>query len=298
MAEYDNKTYLENRFEDRPQLETKRYLQYAHGLLNLPKDKMRVLDYGCGVGASVRAINQDGFNVYGTDIDEDAVNAGNKNQISADLENRSRLRVMSSAGTIPFPDEYFDFVYSQEVYEHIENLDTATAEISRVTKPGGMGFHVYRAPLEPIEPHFFMPIVHWLPKNRIREKAISFWAHVGVGERPPQLFEASARQRAAYLYDYSVTQTFYASTSEIDSAFRNNGIDTLIIATNHRKLRKSRIARSTLNITVFDTLVSKLILTFCTGSIFTRKPLGDSDTANQNRLELDGWSGKWKLARK
>jgi SAM-dependent methyltransferase len=41
------------------------------------------------------------------------------------------------ARALTFPDASFDFVFSNSVFEHIDGVDKAAAEIARVLKPGG-----------------------------------------------------------------------------------------------------------------------------------------------------------------
>ena len=40
-------------------------------------------------------------------------------------------------GKIPFPDNYFDCVVSNMVFEHVVDIDLALDEIARVLRPGG-----------------------------------------------------------------------------------------------------------------------------------------------------------------
>ena len=51
-----------------------------------------------------------------------------------------------SAYKLDFSDNYFDFIFSNAVFEHIDNVDGACSEISRVLKPDGcayIGIHLY-----------------------------------------------------------------------------------------------------------------------------------------------------------
>lgn len=298
MTTFDRKEYLASLLSGEPQPETTRYLDVSHHLLGMPKEKMKVLDYGCGVGSSVRAFSDSGYDVYGADIDDFAIQVGNDGQSSLDPEGCPRLRVMDKSGHLPFPDDSFDFVYSQEVFEHIEDLDMAAAELNRVTKPGGLGFHVYRAPFEPIEPHYFMPIVHWLPKNNFRKAIMTFWLRIGIGKGPREIPDASIKERAERLYKYSVEQTFFYPTSDINKAFHRNGMDTLMVVTNHRKLRKSNALNKLLSVRFVSRFVEKLILTFHTGTILTRKTAVDCSVNPPSRVVLGGWSGSWQLSDK
>jgi SAM-dependent methyltransferase len=45
--------------------------------------------------------------------------------------------LQGDAKNIPFPDQYFDFIYSTDVFEHLENPALVIDEIIRLLKPGG-----------------------------------------------------------------------------------------------------------------------------------------------------------------
>lgn len=47
---------------------------------------------------------------------------------------------------LPFSDESFDLVFSSNVLEHIELLDSILLEISRVLTPGGLAVHILPSP--------------------------------------------------------------------------------------------------------------------------------------------------------
>jgi SAM-dependent methyltransferase len=46
------------------------------------------------------------------------------------------LFLVSANGKTMFPDNYFDIVFSEQVIEHVSDLDGCIAEISRIAKPG------------------------------------------------------------------------------------------------------------------------------------------------------------------
>ena len=66
--------------------------------------------------------------------------------------------------TIPWPDSHFEWVISNSVIEHVppSQRDRFSSEIQRV----GMNYLVQTpAYIFPVEPHFVMPFLHWLPKR-------------------------------------------------------------------------------------------------------------------------------------
>lgn len=49
--------------------------------------------------------------------------------------------IETTSDELPFADDEFDVIFSSNVLEHIENLDAALAEQTRVLKPGGLMIH-------------------------------------------------------------------------------------------------------------------------------------------------------------
>lgn len=98
----------------------------------------RVLDIGVGPGllaAEMAAeVGPDGA-VCGIDISEDMLAiAKTRAQVagSAALELRS-----ADANHIPYPDESFDAVVATQVFEYLEDIPGALAQVHRVLQPGG-----------------------------------------------------------------------------------------------------------------------------------------------------------------
>lgn len=157
-----------------------------------------VLDFGCGEGEMVEQYRRAGFHAFGVDIK---------------MEKPSEfLRLITSnngAYRIPFNDNTFDFVFSNQVLEHVFNLREALAEIYRILKPGAVSLHLFPPKLRLIEPHVFVPLggsvqaYSWL----------HLWAFLGVrnsfqkGLSPKEV----ARRNYEYLHNY----TFYRSKKEI-----------------------------------------------------------------------------------
>lgn len=59
-----------------------------------------------------------------------------------------------------FEDESFDIVITQDVFEHIFDIDSAFKEIARTLKPGGA--HIFTTPLD----NFTKPTEAWAKKNK------------------------------------------------------------------------------------------------------------------------------------
>jgi ubiquinone/menaquinone biosynthesis C-methylase UbiE len=124
-----------------------------------------ILDFGCGGGETVLELRSRGFDAYGVDIKLDAGENAFLRLISTDLGYR-----------IPFDDQTFDFVYSDQVFEHVQDHDVALAEIWRVLKPGGASLHLFPPKYRPLEAHTFVPLAGVLQSRAW----LSLWAFLGV----------------------------------------------------------------------------------------------------------------------
>lgn len=90
----------------------------------------RILDVGCGDGQISRLLSATGSRVVGIDP--------TWNQISVAAERGGGAAyVRSGAAALPFGDGSFDAAIACLVFEHIDDVDAAIAEIARVVRPGG-----------------------------------------------------------------------------------------------------------------------------------------------------------------
>ena len=103
---------------------TKRYL----------RPPARVLDAGCGTARLVSDLHRVGFEAWGIDFAEKTVEAVNRYA--------PHLRVqVGDVRALPFPDAYFDGIWSGGVIEHFsEGYDSIMREMWRALKPGGYAF--------------------------------------------------------------------------------------------------------------------------------------------------------------
>jgi SAM-dependent methyltransferase len=124
----------------------------------------RILDVGCGIGTYVRRFRRYSDDVHGIEIEP-----GRVAEASIDLPDI----VLAPSESLPYPDDRFDLVFSNEVIEHVDD-DRATArEMVRVTKPGGAIVIFAPNRLYPFETHgaYFggryvfgnIPLINWLP---------------------------------------------------------------------------------------------------------------------------------------
>jgi ubiquinone/menaquinone biosynthesis C-methylase UbiE len=187
---------------------------------------MRVLDFGCGYGKSMAWFLKHDVAVWGADVSPAQLDRAGVFMSQQGLDT-TRMFLMEN-GKLPFEDESFDLVYSDQVIEHVADLGQMAAEIARVTKPRGLGAHSWPGQRRVVEVHVRQPFVHWLPKNRLRHGAMLGWAAVGVKQPywPPELPEdASLREFVSFKYRYSVDGVFYRRFPEIVRTFTAHGLE-------------------------------------------------------------------------
>lgn len=102
--------------------------------INLLGRNIEILDVGCGDGKSIDLFKKSEiqFNWKGLDIES-----------SPEVRSRARTdgEFYSYDGiNIPFPDESFDIVFSNQVFEHVRYPEIVLREIRRVLKNDGIFF--------------------------------------------------------------------------------------------------------------------------------------------------------------
>ena len=104
---------------------------YVALVIRYAPSRAKILDLGCGNGISARLLHQADFDVIGTDISplflEEAQGWENS---------RLRYRVCDVM-ELPFESESFNVICSNELVEHLPDVETALNEMIRVVCKGG-----------------------------------------------------------------------------------------------------------------------------------------------------------------
>ena len=100
----------------------------------------RVLDIGTGEGQVARSLRDDGAEVFGVD------------PISAMVHEAAQRApdmavTQAGAAALPFADGSFDAALACLVFEHIDDVDGAIADVARVLRPGGTFLFLLNHPL-------------------------------------------------------------------------------------------------------------------------------------------------------
>jgi SAM-dependent methyltransferase len=143
---------------------TERHLRFATARLGLRLSPgATILDFGCGIGSSVRSLLAQGYNAFGVDVLEYWGRDFDKYWLIGDKpppEVTDRLKLADPAHyRLPFEDGTFDFCFSDQVFEHIFDYETIMSEIVRVLKPDGLSTHNFPGPNNFMEGHVNFPFL-------------------------------------------------------------------------------------------------------------------------------------------
>lgn len=170
---------------------------------------MRVLDIGCGNGSTVNGWLEIGANAYGCDF------RFKEGKHVASLQQQNRLSIIPNTHyRLPYPDERFDLVLTNQVMEHVIDYPSTLSEIQRILKPGGYCLHIFPSRWMPIEPHVFVPFATVLRSYWW----LSLWAFIGIRKRSQR--EQTWRDVAWENQQYLLTSTNYLTGKEIEKHFR------------------------------------------------------------------------------
>jgi ubiquinone/menaquinone biosynthesis C-methylase UbiE len=121
---------------------------------------LSLLDVSCSTGIMSRFLAGHFASVTGIDIDEGAIEFA---RTSNDLQNVD-YHVMDALHT-SFPDNTFDIVICNQMYEHVPDAAQLLNEIRRILVPGGMCYFGATNRLKVIETHYGrLPFLSYLPK--------------------------------------------------------------------------------------------------------------------------------------
>lgn len=119
------------------------------------------LDIGGSAGfAAKELISENIKKIYIVDIDKKALEFGKKNNFHSKI-----IYQVGDAMALNFPDDTFDIIICNQVYEHVSDHYILVKEIYRVLKKGGVCYFGAGNRVVLIEPHYNLPFLSWLPKK-------------------------------------------------------------------------------------------------------------------------------------
>lgn len=198
----------------------------------------KILDVGCGSGASTKVISKRIRDVVGLDVSQ-------KFMSRTKTKNRGIDFVAANAEEVPFRDCSFGVVASNSFIEHVPDVKAVIDELLRITKPGG--YIVFHGPnlLSPIT-----PIVKACRKM-LRQKTSPIF-----GETIVECFKKSIinlckiQQRKAsksYLIEYrkpdfsfhgdDADATWFSNPLDLLKLLKEKGADQILVGRENTKFR-------------------------------------------------------------
>ena len=170
-----------------------------------------IMDFGCGSGKNVQELRGLGYSAFGCDIKF----RSDKNTDTESMKNEGIIRLIDmNEYRLPFKDGLFDFVFSDQVFEHVQNYAETISEIRRVLKPDGFCLHIFPSRYKLIETHIKIPLSSIIQSY----PWLYFWALAGI--RNEFQSKLPARKVATLDYDYLRKSTNYLSKKQLTKEFK------------------------------------------------------------------------------
>lgn len=171
---------------------------------------IRLLDIGCGYGRLICDLlavwptlgdRMPEIEVYGFEVyDHRAGIPGYREELlnglsqeNPEIDWANRIRFCAASESWPFPDHFFVAAFSNQVLEHVQDLESFFVEQNRVVKPGGVGLHFYPAQETIVEPHCGVPFAHRVRREELK-RWLRLWSRIGAGK-----FRSYHRKRGSKL---------------------------------------------------------------------------------------------------
>lgn len=140
-----------------------------HVFQELPRDLhgLRVLEFGCHLGATAIVLALLGADVVATDVDPQLMALARLNAERYGVSDRIRFLTQDRGSGLPFEDGAFDLVSCNSVLEYVrrEQLAQTQRELARVLRPGGLVVVIGTSNrLWPREVHSRQWLTNYLPR--------------------------------------------------------------------------------------------------------------------------------------
>jgi SAM-dependent methyltransferase len=260
MAKHDLLTEEEFAAYKAPARAIQQLKQFA-ALKGKSTSRIKVLDWGCGRGRFVLRLRELGFDAYGVDIDPEPVKNGLPLFATKGYTNEP-LSVIDKNGQTIYEDGFFDFVMTDNVLEHVSDLNKVMAEINRLTSKDGGGYHIFPAQRQFVEGHLFMPFIHWLPEGRFRKDVIRSFVRMGKEPHWAEVEGLDLETKTRVYYDYSTDHIFYRPYKVIRDQFKQFGFKVKFLSLQNPAVQKNKLLGPLSKMGLIKPVINWLLLTF------------------------------------
>lgn len=212
---------------------------------NLPSN-IKILDIGCGSGRLIHTLYKNlkkdfpsqSFEIYGMDvvdsgfIHDSSTPKGYILDAIQDLGSdfpeinwSERIKLISSKDAWPYKENFFDFIVSNQVFEHINNKKFTFSSIDKFLKNNGHSFHLAQVKECLWEFHIQKPFAHWIRS----EKMLYFYIYsINILKNPFNAFQAKNRTKLHSLNEtkFMLNQTSYASVKTLKNLAESSDLSS------------------------------------------------------------------------
>ena len=175
------------------------HINYCKQFIN-KNDK--VLDVGSGRGNFVVGMAREGFAAYGVEPNHAYIDIAYQ---KAAEENLQISVFKSGSESLPFQDNYFDFINSAEVTEHVNDPLKMCNEIHRVLKQGKRCYISFSNRWGIYDYHYHLYFINWMPISWT-ESVLKF-----LGKQKED--GPAGRQKLTTMYYYTYNQVIKILTN-------------------------------------------------------------------------------------
>ena len=181
----------------------------------------KILEIGCGDGRGVNLMRnilksrhkEFNFEVFGLDYQDES-----QNVVKAKYIDRNLIKLKNTSHEYPFKSNTFDYIYSNQVFEHVENIDLLVENIQRVLKNNGINIALYPEKNIIREPHCLIPFVHRIRNRKIKKIIVKNLYPIFRSKKNKKMIDPAS------MAEYIINFTFYRSRTEIRSAFNKKNM--------------------------------------------------------------------------
>jgi len=159
----------------------------------------KVLDIGASTGIIDNYLARHFNKVVGIDIDQPAIKYAQKTY----RKTKGLTFKVDDAMKLSFSNQSFDIVICTHIYEHVPNASKMFSEVSRVLKPNGICYLAAINALWPIEPHYNLPLLSYLPKALASRYLNLFKHHSYYYENPKTYWGLKRLTNSFKVVDYT-----------------------------------------------------------------------------------------------
>lgn len=177
---------------------------------------LKILDFGCGQGHVLSLLLDNGINAQGIDVYHQGVS---EEILENKLYKAGKIKITKKGDVLPFKDGEFDLIISNQVFEHVGDLDFYFNELGRILKKDGKMYHHFPSREVWREGHIGIPFSHWFIRDsKMRFYYIYLCRLLGFGKKKEG---KPVKQWTIDSIKYLDAYCFYKSYDEISTALKD-----------------------------------------------------------------------------